>query len=154
MLLPWAALSRCLKSRLRRGEAERLNFGEERFERDRITEVMGIGIIERVYVPSHLGVVLAIDTMVFSDESESSFLSRDVVEYLDERTIHAVSGQPTIHVLQASSLGDQGFPFQVIPFGLPMVVLIAVLGLPALAVLVKGHPVLCLESAQVCLYLA
>jgi hypothetical protein len=63
MQLPWAALSRCLKSRLRRGKAERLNFGEERFERDRITEVMGIGIIERVYVPSHLGVVLAIDTI-------------------------------------------------------------------------------------------
>ena len=48
MQLPWVALSRCLKSRLRRGKAECLNFGEERFEGDRITEVMGIGIIERV----------------------------------------------------------------------------------------------------------
>jgi hypothetical protein len=29
--------------------------------------------------------------MVFSDESESSFLSRDGVEYLDERTVHEVN---------------------------------------------------------------
>jgi hypothetical protein len=55
--------------------------------------VVSLGIVGRVYVPSHLGVVLAIDVTVFNDESESSFLGYGVVEYLDEGFIDEVNAQ-------------------------------------------------------------
>ena len=58
-----------------------------------------------------------------------------------------MSGQPTVHVLQAAFPDDQGFPLQVIPFGLLAIVLIAVLGFLTLAVLIEGHPVLFLKGA-------
>ena len=48
---------------------------------------MSVRFVERVYVPTQLGVVLSIDAIAFNDESESIFPGRDVMEYLDERTI-------------------------------------------------------------------
>ena len=46
---------------------------------------MSVRFVERVYVPTQLGVVLSIDAIAFNDESESIFPGRDVMEYLDER---------------------------------------------------------------------
>ena len=44
-------------------------------------------------MPTHLGVVLAVDTTLFQDEGESNFSGHDVVEYFDEGIIHEVNAQ-------------------------------------------------------------
>jgi hypothetical protein len=48
---------------------------------------MSVRVVERVYVPTQLGVVLSIDVTAFGDESESVFPGRDVVEHFDEGII-------------------------------------------------------------------
>jgi hypothetical protein len=71
---------------------------------------MSIGVIERVYMPSHLGVVFPVDTRVFDDESEGSLPSRRIVEDFDERIIREVNTEAEdIEVQDAHCIrGDNG----------------------------------------------
>jgi hypothetical protein len=48
---------------------------------------MSVRFVERVYVPTQLGVILSIDATAFDDESESVFPGRDVMEHFDERIV-------------------------------------------------------------------
>jgi hypothetical protein len=48
---------------------------------------MSVRLVERVYVPTQLGVVFSVDAIALDDESESTLPGRDVMEHFDERIV-------------------------------------------------------------------